>query len=489
MNKNASNSIFLYYNVGEKKRRLIVLRKSRRSYELDMTHGKLIPKIASFAFPLMMTSILQLLYNAADVIVVGRYTGQEALAAVGSTGALINLIINVFLGLSVGTNIIAANYYGAGDFKNTQETVHTSITVSLIGGVVVGVIGFAFGGFFLSLMGSPDDVLPLATKYMRIYFLGMPFNMLYNFGAAVLRAIGDTRRPLYFLTVAGLVNVILNLVFVIVFKMGVAGVAWATIISQLISSALVVICLIRTGGYVHLNLRALRIHRDKLLAIARVGLPAGFQGACFSISNVLIQSTVNGYGSVVMAGNSAAQNLEGFIYAAMNAFHQAAITFVSTNVGAGKNGRIRKTMGACTFLVFAVGAVLGLGAVLCMRPLLGIYAPLAPDVVAAGVVRFRIIASSYFLCGIMDVLCGILRGMGAAMVPMVVSVLGACAFRIFWLFAILPLHLSMGEPIVSSLEMLYLSYPVSWILTGGVHLICCLFLLKRFPVRAGEEES
>ena len=452
--------------------------KTRKNYELDMTHGKLIPKIAAFALPLMITSILQLLYNAADVIVVGRYAGSESLAAVGSTGSLINLIVNVFLGLSIGTNVLAAKYYGAGDFKNTQETVHTSITVSLIGGVAIGIFGFIFGGTFLKWMGSPEDVLPLATRYIRIYFLGMPFNMLYNFGAAVLRAVGDTRRPLYFLTISGVVNVVLNLVFVIVFKMGVAGVAWATIISQLISSVLVVLCLIHTEGFVHLNPKALRIHKEKLVDIAKVGLPAGFQGACFSISNVLIQSTVNSYGSTVIAGNSAAQNLEGFVYVSMNAFHQAAITFVSTNIGAGKNSRIRKTMGACTFLVTVVGAVLGLLMVTFGRQLLGIYSTEA-EVVAVGMIRLSFIAGPYLLCGVMDVFCGVLRGMGATLAPMLVSVMGACAFRIFWVYVILP---SFG-----TLETLYFSYPISWILTGGIHFICYLFLLKRFPVNLQKE--
>ncbi len=448
-------------------------RIKRRHYEIDMIHGSMIPKVAAFAVPLMLTSVLQLLYNAADVIVVGRFAGQESLAAVGSTAALINLIVNVFLGLSVGTNVVAANYYGAGDFKNTQDTVHTSIAVSIIAGIITGAIGFIFGGTFLSWMGSPDEVLPLATLYMRIYFLGMPFNMLYNFGAAVLRAVGDTRRPLYFLMISGIVNVILNLVFVINFNMGVAGVAWATIISQLVSAVLVVICLIRTEGFVHLNLKSLHIHRSKLVSIARVGLPAGFQGACFSISNVLIQSTVNSYGSIVMAGNSAASNIEGFIYASMNAFHQAAITFASANMGAGENGRIRKALGACTFWVTVVGIVLGAFAFLLMPQLLSIYSPDA-EVIAAGVVRMQIITSTYFLCGIMDVLCGIMRGIGAAVVPMIVSIMGACVFRIFWIYVILPLN--------PTLSMLYISYPVSWVLTGGVHLICLIFLLRRFPV-------
>jgi len=454
------------------------MRRARRSYELDMTHGKLLPKIAAFAFPLMVTSMLQLLYNAADVIVVGRYAGPESLAAVGSTSALINLIVNVFLGLSIGTNVIAAKYYGACDFKNTQETVHTSITVSLIGGTLLGIFGFIFGGVFLKWMGSPDDVLPLATKYIRIYFLGMPFNMLYNFGAAILRAVGDTRRPLYFLTISGVVNVILNLIFVIVFNMGVAGVALATITSQVISSVLIVLCLIHTSGYVHLDIKKLHIYREKLFDIARIGLPAGFQGACFSISNVLIQSTVNSYGSVVIAGNSAAQNLEGFIYVAMNSFHQAAITFVSTNIGAGKHSRIRKTMGACVLLVTLVGGVLGLGSMLFSSQLLGIYSP-KPEVIATGMIRLRYIAAPYFLCGIMDVLCGVLRGMGATLAPMLVSVTGACAFRIFWIYVVLP---NFG-----TLQALYTSYPVSWVLTGGIHLICCLALIKRFPVDLEKE--
>lgn len=454
--------------------------RTRHNYELDMTHGKLIPKIAAFAFPLMITSILQLLYNAADIIVVGRWAGPESLAAVGSTSALINLIVNVFLGLSIGTNVLAANYYGAGDYKNTHETVHTSITVSLIGGVALGIFGFILGGTFLSWMGSPEDVLPLATRYIRIYFLGMPFNMLYNFGAAVLRAVGDTRRPLYFLFFSGLVNVVLNLIFVILFNMGVAGVALATIISQMVSAALVTMCLIHTDGFVHLDVKKLRIYKDKLLGIARIGLPAGFQGACFSISNVLIQSTVNSYGSVVVAGNSASQNLEGFIYVAMNAFHQAAITFVSTNIGAGKNSRIRKTIGATVFLVTVVGAVMCAFAMVFASQLLGIYSTEA-DVIAAGLIRLRIFAATYFICGVMDVLSGIMRGMGAAVVPMVVSVMGACVFRIFWIYAILPLF--------GTLDALYYSYPISWVLTGGVHLICCLFLLKRFPVDLEKEAS
>ena len=443
-----------------------------------MTHGNLIPKVAAFAFPLMITSMLQLLYNAADVVVVGRYAGAQSLAAVGSTGPLINLIVNVFLGLSIGTNVIAAKFYGAGDYRNTHETVHTSIFISLIGGIALAIFGFIFGGTFLKWMGSPEDVLPLATVYMRIYFLGMPFNMLYNFGAAVLRAVGDTRRPLYFLTISGIVNVVLNLVFVIRFNMGVAGVALATIISQVISSVLVVICLIRTEGFVHLEIRKLRIYKDKLASIAKIGLPAGFQGACFSISNVLIQSTVNSYGSTVVAGNSAAQNIEGFVYVAMNAFHQATVTFTSTNIGAGKNSRIRRTMMACLLLVVAVGGALGLTSLVFSRQLLGIYSTEA-DVIATGMIRMRFIAGPYFICGIMEIFSGTLRGMGVTLQPMLVSVMGACVFRIAWVYLVLPL--------TGTLETLYLSYPISWILTGGTHLLFCLLMFRRFPVDREQE--
>lgn len=448
-----------------------------KRYELDMIHGNLIPKVLRFAVPLMFTSMLQLLYNAADVIVVGRFAGSEALAAVGSTGALINLIVNLFLGLSIGTNVVVARDYGAGNLPGTQQTVHTSILVSIIGGTVLAVFGFLFGGTFLRWMQSPPEVLPLATDYIRIFFLGMPFNMLYNFGAAILRAVGDTKRPLYFLTVSGIVNVVLNLFFVIVCGMGVAGVAWATIISQAISAALVLLCLVRSDGYVHLNPKKLAIHWDRLAEIMKIGIPAGFQGMCFSISNVLIQSAVNRCGAIVVAGNSAASNIEGFVYVAMNSFYQACITFVSANVGAGKNSRIYRSTGACVFLVTIVGMVLGGATVLAHNILLGIYSP-DPAVIAAGTVRLTVIGTTYFLCGIMDVLCGSLRGMGTSLVPMVVSILGACVLRIVWIYGFLPEGYA--------LRMLYLSYPISWFLTGLAHFVCILIRKRKFPNEAPE---
>lgn len=457
-------------------------RKKRReaAFELDMTHGKLIPKVMVFALPLMLTSMLQLLYNAADVVVVGQFTGSAALAAVGSTGSLINLIVNVFLGLSVGTNVLVARDYGAGDRKGTYETVHTSILIGLIGGIVLGIFGYFMGGTFLKWMGSPKEVLPLATEYIQIYFIGLPFNMLYNFGAAILRAVGDTKRPLIFLFIAGMINVVLNLVFVIQFHMGVRGVAWATIISQFVSAMLVLICLMRSHGFIHLDIRRLHINMKKLGVMLKIGLPAGFQGACFSISNVLIQSTVNANGAIVVAGNSASSNIEGFIYAAMNAFHQAAISFVSTNIGAGKYSRIKKSMGACLSLVMIVGVVMGALVCLLRTPLLSIYSN-DEAVIQAGLRRLLIIASTYSICGLMDVLCGVMRGMGASLVPMLVSILGVCAFRIFWIYVILP--------IVPSLEMLYISYPVSWIITGVVHFICCMALIRRYPADVPEPSA
>lgn len=451
-----------------------------RHREMDMTNGSLLPKILLFALPLMLSSILQLLFNAADMIVVGRFgpDRENALAAVGSTGALINLIINIFLGLSVGANVVVARYCGARRQKDVSEAVHTAMAVSLFGGLLLALVGVLLSHTFLRWMGSPDNVLPLATLYMRIYFLGMPVNMLYNFGAALLRAVGDTRRPLIFLTIAGVVNVVLNLFFVIVLGMSVAGVALATILSQAISAVLVLLSLLRSDNMVRVELRRIRIHPAKLAEITRIGLPAGLQGMCFSLSNVLIQSTVNSFGSVVMAGNTAAANIEGFVYVAMNAMAQASITFTSQNVGANKPRRIRRVCLLCVGACAVIGILLGAAAYLLRYPLLGIYTDL-DEVVAAAVIRMRIIALTYFLCGVMDTLCGALRGLGSTVTPMVVSVLGACAFRIFWIYVILPFD--------RTLNMLYISYPVSWLITGGVHLICYLRMLRKYPVIEGGE--
>ena len=454
------------------------MRLHRGNYEMDMTAGAILPKLLLFSLPLILSSILQLLFNAADVIVVGRFEGENALAAVGSTGALINLIVNIFMGLSVGANVVIARYYGAGQYKDTSEAVHTSVTVSVIGGAILAVFGFIMAHTLLVWMGSPAEVLPLATLYVKIYFLGMPFNALYNFGSSVLHAVGDTQRPLIYLTLAGIANVILNLLFVAVFHMGVAGVALATIASQAISAILVLLCLLRTEGAIHVDLRKLRIRAEKLLEIARIGLPAGLQGAFFSLSNVLIQSTVNSFGNIVMAGNSVSANIEGFIYVAMNALHQAAITFTSQNFGARKYLRIRRICLLSVLTVTVIGILLGAIALVFQTPLLSIYST-EPEVIAAGIIRMNIIASTYFLCGIMDVLCGVLRGLGSTIAPMIISVLGACALRIFWIYCILPFD--------RTLQMLYISYPVSWAITAAVHGACLVYLLRRYPVSAGAD--
>ncbi len=453
------------------------MRLRDKHYEIDMLNGPVMPKLLSFALPLMLSSVLQLTFNAADVIVVGRFEGDAALAAVGAPGALINLLVNLFLGLSIGANVLVAQYYGAGDYRNTGEAVHTSIALSLVGGFGVGLIGFFLAGTFLGMMRTPAEVLPLATSYMRIYFLGMPANMLYNFGAAILRAIGDTRRPLLYLTLAGVVNVALNLLFVIAFGMGVSGVALATIISQMISATLVVLCLIRTEGAIHLDVRRIRLRADKAWRIAKVGLPAGLQGAMFSISNVMIQSTVNSFGKVVVAGNTTASNLEGYIYVAMNSIYQGAITFTGQNVGARRYERISRVARDSLLAVFAIGAILGGLLMLGKRVLFGIYTRDAA-VIAAAALRDDIIAPTYFLCGMMEVMVGMLRGMGSSVTPMVVSVVGVCVLRIAWILLIFPL--------APTLNTLYISYPISWLLTFAAHT-ACYFYVKR-KLMAGSRE-
>ena len=453
-------------------------RRSAR-YEMDMTTGPLLPKVLAFSGPLILTGILQLLYNAADIVVVGRFAGPQALAAVGSTGALINLLVNVFMGLSVGASVVVARAYGAGDNRSVSTGVHTAITVAGVAGVLVGVLGFVASHPLLKWMGSPDDVLDMATLYMKIFFVGMPANMLYNFGAAILRAVGDTRRPLYYLTVSGILNVLLNLLLVIVFHMGVAGVAIATVASQVMSMTLVMICLIRSDGPIHLDLRKLRIHLSQLVEIVRVGLPAGLQGSLFSISNVLIQSSVNSFGSLVMAGNSAGSNLEGFVYTSMNAIHQADLTFASQNLGAGQFKRVRRVMWVCLGTVTAIGLGMGLVFLAFGNQLVSIYNS-DPEVIHYGMTRLKIILPTYFLCGLMDVMVGQLRGVGYSILPMMISLTGACLLRVVWIYTFFAAN--------PTLEVLYISYPVSWLITFATHFVCYMIWgrnrLKRMEAAA-----
>ncbi len=445
-----------------------------RSYEIDMCTGPLLPKVLRFTIPLMLSGILQLLFNAADIIVVGQFTGSQAMAAVGSTGALNNLIVNIFLGLSIGSSVLMARYYGAKEERNIDELVHTSVLLSLISGSVLVVIGIALARPLLALMGTPADVIDQAVLYMRIIFLGMPAMLTYDFGAGILRAIGDTRRPLAFLFAAGIINVFLNLLFVLGFSMGVAGVAIATIVSQYISASLVLLCLIRSDAAYHLDARRLRICRQKLFQIIRIGLPAGIQGAVFNISNVLIQSSVNTFGSIAMAGNTAASNIEGFVYTAMNSLYQASTSFTSQNVGARNTERITRIFFCCLGIVLAVGVVMGGSAVLFGPQLLGIYTA-DPDVISYGLERLRVVCMLYFLCGLMDTACGSIRGLGYSIAPTLVTLIGACGLRIVWIYTLFASE--------HTLFMLYLSYPVSWAVTFIAHAICFFIFYRAWRDR------
>ena len=446
-----------------------------KQYQIDMCSGSVLKKMLLFSLPLMASGLLQLLFNAADIIVVGRFAGDNSMGAVGSTSSLINLFTNVFVGLSVGVNILVARTRGAGSDSELHDAVHTSMLLSVICGVVLAAAGFVFAPQMLVLMNATEAQLPLAVIYLRIYFLGMPATMLYNFGSAILRAVGDTKRPLYFLTAAGVINVGLNLLFVILLKMDVAGVALATVLSQCISAALIVLCLIKDDTAIRLDLKQLKIKKNVLISIIRVGLPAGFQGMIFSLSNVVIQSSVNLFGDTVVSGNSSASSIEGFVYMAMNTFHQAAVSFTGQNVGAGKYRRIPKILFSSLLCVTVTGVVVGWAAYLLGNPLLGIYSK-TPEVIEAGMNRLSVIATTYALCGMMDVMVGILRGMGYSIMPMIVSLLGACGLRILWIATVFQI------PEYHTVRTVYLSYPMSWAITFAVHVICCIIawrLLKK----------
>lgn len=436
-----------------------------------MCRGPIFGKIVRFSIPLILTGILQLFYNAADIVVVGQFAGKEALAAVGSTGSLTNLFVNLFMGLSIGTGVVVSRAYGAADRDGIRKAVHTSVTVSALMGLAIGVLGFFLARPALSLMDTPPDVIDGSVRYMRIFFLGMPFNMVYNFSAAILRAVGDTRRPLFFLSAAGIVNVLLNLVFVIVFHMSVAGVALATIIAQAISAFLVIRCLLHADNEIRLDPKQLRIHGKTLLEIIRIGLPAGLQSALFAISNVLIQSSVNSFGSNAVAAHSAVGNLEGFSYTAMNAVHQAIVTYVSQNIGAKQYHRMRKALWMCMLFVIALGGTLGGLTYIFRHTLIGIYNS-DPGVLEMGNARSWIVPL-YFLCGMMEVASGQMRGMGYSITPMIISLTGACVFRIIWIYTIFAQY--------HTIEVLMLSYPISWILTTIAHYISYVIVRRKYP--------
>ena len=442
----------------------------KNKYEIDMCNGTLMDKLISFSLPLMLSGILQLMFNAVDIIVVGQFTGNEALAAVGSTTALINVFVNLFIGISLGASVLAARFYATGQEKEMSETVHTSITLALISGIAMGIIGVIAAKGALELMDTPNNVLNLSTLYMRIYFMGMPFFMLYNYGAAILRAVGDTKRPLLFLIISGATNVVLNLLLVIQFHLGVAGVAIATVISQCISCILVLRCLYLSDGSYQLRFNKLGMKTRYVKQIFQIGIPAGIQSTIINFSNVLLQSSVNSFGSVAMAGYTAANNILGFLYVSVNSITQACMSFTSQNYGVRKFKRMDKVLLECLGLTVIVALVLGGGSYLFGAELMHIYTK-STKVIECGVDIMLYTTVTYFLCGIMDLLPGALRGMGHSTVPMILSVIGTVGTRIVWIYVIFPCH--------RSLDFLFISYPVSWLLTIVMQVICFYFVRKK----------
>ncbi len=438
-----------------------------------MLEGNLFTSIVMYTVPIILTSILQLLFNAADLVVVGQFCGSISVAAVGATGSITNLMVNFFIGLSVGAGVTVAHGLGSREDTVVHNTIHTALPTALLSGLALTIIGVSFSENFLHLMGTPDTVLPLSALYMKIYFSGITFTMVYNFCAAILRAAGDTKSPLVFLTIAGVINVILNLIFVTVFHMNVAGVALATTISQGISAVLVVLALMRRNDVCKLHLTKLRFHKAQLTKMLRIGLPAGIQSSLFSISNVLIQSSVNSFGDVFMSGNAASGNIEGFVYVSLNAFHQTAVNFIGQNAGARQWKRVRKTLWTCLGCVTVVGLTMG-SLVYSFGPkLLSFYITDSPEAISYGMIRMGYIALPYFLCGLMDVCTGALRGLGASFIPMVITVLGVCGFRIGWIYTVFQI------PRFHTPQCLYFSYALSWTVTFLIQLIVLMRVFKK----------
>lgn len=460
--------------------------KNKQAKYVDMCSGPILRKMIVFTLPIMFSGLFQLLFNATDIIIVGKFAGDNALAAVGSNTALINLMTNIFIGLSIGANVVAARYCGAKNFTELRKTVHTAMLLSVISGFALMAAGLCFAEQILRLMSTPDSIIGMSADYLRIYFCGMPFMMIYNFGNAILRAVGDTKRPLIYLIAGGVLNVGLDLLFVIPLNMSAAGAGLATAISQGLSAFLMVRCLMREKEETGLRLepRLLKIHKDKLAMILKIGLPAGFQGTVFSLSNVVIQSSINLFGETVIAGNSAAASIEGFVYMAMNSCYQSTLSFTSQNLGAGKYERINKILLCGLMCVVSVWIILGLGvAMVFSRPLLGIYTS-GEAAIDAGVQRMTYVCGTYFLCGIMDVMVGSLRGMGYSVTPMIVSLLGACGLRLVWLGTVFQMEQ------YHTIDVVYLSYPVSWVITILAHVVCffiCRNKLKKKQLRLQQQ--
>ena len=438
-----------------------------------MLQAPLISGILFYTLPIILTSVLQLLFNAADLVIVGRFCGSISVAAVGATGAITNLIVNLFMGLSIGAGVTVAHAIGSREEEATHRTVHTALPVALVSGIVISVIGVFLAPTFLTLMGTPENVLPLSSVYMRIYFSGMVFTMVYNFCASILRAAGDTKSPLIFLTIAGVINVALNVVFVTALHMNVAGVALATIISQAFSAVMVVITLMRRSDACKLELKKLRFYRPQLVKMVRIGLPAGIQSSLFSISNVLIQSSINSFGDVLMSGNAAANNLEGFLYVTLNAFHQTAVNYIGQNAGARQYRRVLKIITLCLIYVIVFGVVGG-GLLCAFGPqLLGIYITDSAEALAYGELRLMYLAIPYFLCGMMDISTAALRGMGESVIPMIISILGVCGIRVGWVCTIFQIE-AFHTP-----QSLYLSYPISWVIVFVCQMIAFRMVFRK----------
>lgn len=449
----------------------------RNKYEIDMCNGSIMDKLISFSLPLMLSGILQLMFNAVDIVVVGRFSGSQALAAVGSTTALINIFTNLFIGISLGANVLAARFYASGKEKEMSETVHTAITLALISGIIMAGVGLLLAKWALWLMGTPSDVIELSTLYMRIYFCGMPFFMLYNYGAAILRAVGDTKRPLVFLIISGVANAGLNMILVIIFHMGVAGVGIGTVISQLISCVLVLRCLYKSEGCYQLRFSKLRIQKVYLRQIFQVGIPAGIQSTVINFSNALLQSSVNSFGSTAMAGYTAANNILGFLYASVNAVTQACMSFTSQNYGVGKYKRMDRVLINCLILSVVISGVLGCGSYAFGTEILKVYTE-DPKVIQCGLEILSMTTVTYFLCGIMDLFPGALRGMGRSGVPMILSIIGTVGTRIVWIFMLFSQH--------RSLKFLFISYPASWLFTIVMQVICFYFVRKQVHAKGRE---
>ena len=448
--------------------------KKYTRYEMDMTSGNFFWKIFAFSIPLMLTGVLQLFYNAADLIIVSNFSNEkDAIGAVGSTSSLISLLVNLFMGLSVGTSVLVARYFAADNKEKVSKCVHTAVIISFVSGLVLGILGFIFAKQFLQLMDNP---IPLAVTYLKIYFIGMPFNMLYNFAASILRGVGDTRRPLIYLAISGLINVMLNLFFVIVLKMDVDGVALATIISQFISCFMIMNCLMKTKQMYRFSFKEMSISKEELIEMVRIGLPAGIQSSIFSISNVIIQSTVNKFGAIAINGNAAAQSIEGFVYVGLNAVSSAALSFMGQNMGVKKYENIKKITFYCLLNVVLISVVLGVIFFSFGRTLATFYTKV-PTEIDVAYIRLHYLCLPYFLCGIMDVMVGILRGMGHSVKPMIVSIVGVCGFRIFWIYTVFYHLVDFSD--VNSLHYLYVSYPISWIITFSVHFGVFLYVYNK----------